>query len=351
MRSTICVICIILIFPCVLTAARLQLEVPQGLTEVYLLSAGTPSILEHLKGQMEQSVGHLGTKYQIDLLKDQAEQATMLVKEKKKAYSHKFNVLRQQYLDSISLSILSSDAEIFPSSSALGEVSFFYTIKNNSDRIISDITYIPKIGDITLPTTSSLILELIHPTTLKSGLGPKETLSNKGHEPEHFSFFIGELSKEEIKKIRSEFQRIFTLEIVDMHFTKKKGYKGQADVMGFKEAFVDQIELLQTSIKKARNEEQTKTASYNKAFAQFSKERDEELIRYRNSLEDLKKSAIRYQSRVDEKNRCAFENISAGTYFVYASNAQGRTIFEQRTIKENKNKIVINNMIKDPFAP
>jgi hypothetical protein len=351
MRSIICVVCSILIFPCVLPAAKLQLEVPPGLTEVYLLSAGTPVVLEHLRGQFEHSLGQLSVNYQIDLLKEQAEKATALVKEKEQAYSRKFDSLKQQYLDSISVSIISSDAEIFPASSALGEVSFFYTIKNLSDRIISDITYKPKIGGITLPTTSALILDLIHPVTLKSGLGPKETLSNKGHEPEHFSFFIGELSREELKKIRSELQKDFSIDIVDMHFTKKKGYKGQTNVVGFKEAFIDQLNLLQISIERAQADEHTKKASYNKAFARFSEDKDAELLRYRKSLEELKKTAIRYQERVDEKNRCTFESIPAGTYFVYAPNAQGIAIFEQTSVKEHKNNLMIGEMIKDPFAP
>ena len=351
MRSIICVICSILIFPCVLPAAKLQLEVPQGLTEVYLFSAGTPVVLEHLRGQFDDSLGQLSTKYQIDLLKEQAEKASALVKEKELAYSNKLDSLKQQYLASVSLSIISSEAEIFPASSALGEVSFIYTIKNNSDRIISDITYKPKIGGIMLPTTSALILDLIHPATLQSGLGPNETLSNKGHEPEHFSFFIGELSREELKKISSDLQKNFTIDIVDMHFTRKKGYKGQTKVLGFKEAFVDQLQLLQISIERARADEQTKRVSYNKAFERFSEDRDAARSLYGKALEDLKKTAVRYQERVDEKNRCTFENIPAGTYFVYAPNAQGTTIFEQITIKESTNKLMLSDMIKDPFAP
>lgn len=340
-----------LIFPGVLPAAKLQLEVPPGLPEVYLLSAGTPAVLQHLGDEFEQSIGQLSMNYQIDLLGEQAEKATALVKKKEQAYSSKFDSLKQQYLDSISFSIISSEAEIFPASSALGEVSFLYTIKNNSDRIISDITYKPKVGGITLPTTSALILELIHPATLISGLGPNGTLSNKGHDPEHFSFFIGELSREELKKISSGLKNNFTIDILDMHFTPKKGYKGQTDVLGFKEAFTDQLKLLQVSIERARVDEGTKKASYNKAFARFNEDKDTELMRYRKSLEDLKKTAVRYQVHVDEKNRSTFENIPAGTYFVYASNAQGSAIFEQITIKESRNKLMINDMIKDPFVP
>ena len=136
-----------------------------------------------------------------------------------------------------------------------------------------------------------------------------------------------------------------------MHFTRKKGYKGQTKVLGFKEEFVDQLQLLQISIERARADEQTIKASYNKAFARFSEDRDAALTLYGKALEDLKKTAVRYQERIDKKNRCTFENIPEGIYFVYAPKALGTTIFEQITIKESKNKLMISDMIKDPFAP
>ncbi|HPR51647.1 MAG TPA: hypothetical protein PLU81_07660 [Deltaproteobacteria bacterium] len=351
MRSIFCIVCSMLVFPCILPAESLQIEVPPGLKEVYLLSPGTSAVLEHLQGQFNDSLDQLSTKYQIDLLKEQEDKAAALAREKEQAYANKFESLKQQYLSSISLSIISSEAEIFPASSALGEVSFFYTIKNNSDRIISDITYRPKIGGITLPTTSALILDLIHPVTLKSGLGPNETLSNKGHEPEHFSFFIGELSREELKKISSEMKKDFTVDIVDMHFSQKKGYKGQTNVVGFKDAFSDQLQLMQISIERARADAQSKKASYNQSFKGFSNDKDAEAARYSETLNDLKKTAIRSRMRVDEKNRCTFENIPAGTYIVYAPNAQGKTVFEHVTISGSRNKLTLNEMIKDPFVP
>ena len=47
----------------------------------------------------------------------------------------------------------------------------------------------------------------------------------------------------------------------------------------------------------------------------------------------------------------SFENIPAGTYIVYAPNAQGKTVFEHVTISGNRNKLTLNEMIKDPFVP
>ncbi|MBN2297466.1 MAG: hypothetical protein JXM72_02675, partial [Deltaproteobacteria bacterium] len=237
MRSFITILCIVFFFPGIAPAAKLQLEVSPGFSQVYLLSQGTSTVLEHLKTRFDTAMEELNKNYQIDLLKEQADKAAILEQEKKDTYSEKFTSLRNTYLKSVSITIVGVDAQIFPSSSALAEVFFFFSIKNNSDRIITDITYKPVIGDIMLPTTSSLVLELIHPATLISGLSPGQTLSNKGYDPEHFSFFIGELSKEELGKIQQEMKTHFTVEVIDMHFTNKRGYKDQTRVLGFKEAF------------------------------------------------------------------------------------------------------------------
>ncbi|HHO75270.1 MAG TPA: hypothetical protein ENN05_02440, partial [Deltaproteobacteria bacterium] len=136
MRSFITIVCLVLIFPGVLSAAKLQLEVPDGLSEVYLLSEGTPSILNHLKTRFDQDIENLAKKYQIDVLKKQADKATILAQEKNEDYAERFNSLRNTYLKSVSLHIVGVETEISPSSSALAEVLFHFSIKNNSDRII-----------------------------------------------------------------------------------------------------------------------------------------------------------------------------------------------------------------------
>jgi hypothetical protein len=350
MRSISSIVFFILVFPCILTAARLQLEVPPGMTDVYLLSSGTPTVLKHLQDQLNLSLDQLNTKYQIETLKDQKEEATNFVKEKKQAYADKLASLQKLYMASLSLNILSTDAEVSPSSSALGDVSFFYSIKNNSDRIITDITYKPRIGEITLPTTSSLVLELIHPQTLKSGLGPKETISNKDHEPERFSFFIGELSKDELKKIQSEIKKDFAIEVIDMHFTKEKDYKGQTEVLEFERAFSSQLKPLQIAIAKAETEEQSIKTSLSNASSKFNKTKETVLNEYKKSLDDLKKTSVRYQIRPDEKNICIFENIPARKYVVYSRKTNGQALFTEIAVEDRNNKLMLNNMIKDPFS-
>lgn len=350
MRSINSVVFFILVFPCILAAARLQLEVPSGMTDVYLLSSGTPTILKHLQDQLNLSLDQLSTKYQVETLKGQKEKATNLVKEKNLAYANKLASLQAKYIKSLSLNILSTDAEISPSSSALGDVSFFYSIKNNSDQIITDITYKPKIGGIILPTTSSLMLELIHPQTLKSGLGPRETISNKGHEPERFSFFIGELSKEELKKIQTYIKKDFTIEVVDMHFSKEKGYKGQVEVLEFDRAFNSQLKPLQIAIANAEADEQSKKISFSNAFSKFNNARETLLNKHKKSLDDLKKTSVRFQMRPDEKNICTFENIPAKKYVVYSSKKNGQALFTEINVEDGKNKLMLNNMIKDPFS-
>lgn len=351
MRSIISIACLMLLFPCVISAARLQLEVPPGSSEIYLLSPGSAPVLKHLQGQMDLALGQLATRYQIDLLSAQRDRAQETVQQKQQAYTAMLASLREQYLGSISLSVLSTETEISPSSSALGDVAFFYVVKNNSDRIITDITYKPKIGGVTLPTTSSLVLEFIHPETLKSGLAPGETLSNQGHEPEDFSFFIGELSREEISQIKSEINGGFALEIMDMHFAQRKGYKDQTRVLGFEEAFTAQLQPLQRSITEAQARQKADSAAYEKAYRDYSQDRDTQLSTFRNSLEDLKQSSVRYQARLDDKNRCMFEDIAAGTYIVYARSVQGQALFTEITVHDKRQKLMLTTMVKDPFTP
>lgn len=351
MKSLISTVCFMLLFPCISTAAVLQLEIPQGLSDVYLLSPGTPSMLQHLRSQHEHAIEYIKQQYRIDTLKTLTEKADAIVKRYKQDYAAKLASLRHHYLDSVSLTIVSSEAELSPASSALGEISFIYRITNNSDRIITDISYTPMIAGIKLPTTSALILELIHPLTLKSGLGPGETLTNKGHDPEHFSFFIGELTKEEIKKIQSGIDKDFTIKIQNMHFTDKKGYKGQTTVMDFEQAFPSQLRQGRDAIQKAQTEKQEKVSSLNKAMAEYNEDKEKEFLRYKKSLEDLRKTAVRHQTQLDEKKRCTFENIASGTYYVYAHTQGGQTVFSEITVKDTKTKLVLNDMTKDPFMP
>ncbi len=351
MRSIITAICIVAILPGIVSAARLQLEVSPGFSEVYLLSEGTSSILDHLKAKADREIAELGETHQITILKERLDKASTLAQEKKEAYSQKFSSLRETYLESISVSINGVDAEIYPSSSALAEVYFYFSIKNNSDRIVTDIAYKPLIGDIILPTTSSLVLEFIHPATLVYGLGPGQTLTNKGYDPEHFSFFIGQLSKEELKEIQKNIKTHFSMEIIDMHFTDKRGYKDQTQILGFREAFESQLKAFKTAKEKAEADALKKKEAYDEALNAFKSDREGLEKNLKDSLEDLKKASIRSQTRPDEDNRCFFEGIDAGSYIVYASNAQGSALFTGITVKTGTTKLMVNDLTKDPFTP
>ncbi|HOO47770.1 MAG TPA: hypothetical protein PLM29_16180, partial [Deltaproteobacteria bacterium] len=351
MRSIITAICIVFILPGIVSAGRLQLEVPPGFSEVYLLSEGTSSILNHLKAKADAETAELSETHQVALLKERMDKASTLAQEKKKAYSGKFSSLRESYLKSLSVNIIGVDAEIYPSSSALAEVYFYFSVKNNSDRIVTDITYRPGIGDIILPTTSSLILEFIHPATLVYGLGPGQTLTNKGYDPEHFSFFIGQLSKEELKKIQENIKTHFSMEITDMHFTNKRGYKDQTQILGFRKAFESQLMNFQTAQEKAEADALKKKKAYDEAVNAFNHDRDALQRKLEDSLEDLKKASIRFTKSPDEDNRCVFDGIDAGNYLVYAKNAQGSALFTGITVETGNTKLTVTDLTKDPFTP
>ncbi len=220
----------ILIFltPAMLFAGSFQCALPPGIGEAYLLSEGTGAVLDHLKASYQAELEGAAAKHRVQELEEQASKAREALEAKRRAYDEKLSSLRREYISALAITLDSIEVSVSPSSSALGDVTFFYTAKNNSDRIITDITYRPLIRNISLSTTSSLVLEFINPATLISGIGPHETLTNRGHDPERFSFFISELSSQEIATLGKAGGRELDIEIIDMHFADRKGYKGQS---------------------------------------------------------------------------------------------------------------------------
>jgi hypothetical protein len=146
-------------------------------------------MLEYLK-RASLGVSRAQAEYRVDAL-ESSQGGPRTYKGKKKAYSDRLNAIRNNYLSLVSVTIHSVKANINPSTSTLGDVSFYFTARNNSDRIVTDIIYKPLIKGRGLSTTTSLVLEFLDPRTMKSGLGARETMTNQGHEAEKFTFFIG----------------------------------------------------------------------------------------------------------------------------------------------------------------
>ena len=351
MRLLWFIACLSLIFPASAYPARLNVKVPQGITEVRLLSPGTSSVLEHYNSQLKSYLKTADEKYRIDQLSSEVNEASFKVEKTDRAYKERIDELRRQYISKISITIHSASAQISPES-ALGDITFSYTAKNNSDRIISDITYKPLLYKTTLSISSSLILEFMNPITYVSGLSPGESITNVGHDPEHFSFFLSELTDKDIKKAQSSLPGGFTIDIKDIHFVSQKTYKGKSKEMDVKEAFAAQLTPFQVASGQAKEEYKTKTAALSRARELYEKETHGILKWYHDEMEDLKQSSLRYQTPVDpKKGRGVIDSIKPGKYYIYASNPNRQAIFEEIAIEEGKNKIKINTLKKDPFEP
>lgn len=342
---------LILVLPATTYAARLQCILPPEVTEACLLSGGTTAVLKHFRGQSDVEFRKLRAEYQMDILEDQARKAETLINEKKQAYSGKVAEIRKNYLSMLEITIHSSQAAINPSTSALGDVTYFFTAKNNTDKTITDITYKPIIDGKGLPTTTSLVLEFLDPQTLKSGLGPHETMTNLGHDPEKFSFFIGEIPPEELNKIRSAFGRAFSINVVDMHFSYQKGYKGQMKPLTFSEAFSGLLRPMQTAVEQAEADAIAKKGAYSSAVKEYTARQAKTNSFLKKSLDDLKASSVRYSAHPDKKGRYVFDDVAPGSYIVYASNGKGRAVFESIAVGEKKQKETYIQMKKDPFVP
>ncbi|MDT8273109.1 MAG: hypothetical protein RRA35_07925, partial [Desulfomonilia bacterium] len=223
---------------------------------------------------------------------------------------------------------------------------------NSSDRIITDITFRPSIGSKVLPTTTALVLEFIHPQTLKLGLAPGETMTNNGHDPERFQFFIGNLSQEVLQQIRSDLSGSFAIEVLDLHFSSEKGYKGHIRVMDVEEAFEAQLKPIRNTLMKTETELASRRNALALAQEAFSSDRRKVMAEYTSAVEKLKRSSLRYKSAVDsKKGRSIFEDINVGTYLLYATNETGEAIFEEINVHEGKNQLMIHALRKDPFLP
>ena len=96
---------------------------------MYLLLGGT-AVLEHFRAQADARIKKLRTDYQIDALERQTAEADSMIEEKKKLYADRLSNLRRN------ISETHPHAEFVQgsmtlSSSALGDVVYYFTAKNN----------------------------------------------------------------------------------------------------------------------------------------------------------------------------------------------------------------------------
>ncbi len=351
MRLLLPCICLMLLLPADIHAARVVVAVPQGVQEVRLLSAGTASVLDLLRQRLQAQLKDSGVRTQVDRLEKEVAQASAAITSAEKSYADQIEALRKQYIRDISLTIHSADDQITPES-ALGEISFVYTVRNGSSRIISDITYRPLVGNLALPITSSLVMEFLNPKTLIYGLGPGESLSNQGGDPERFSFFLSELKGNEIKQIKASMPAGFSIQITDVHFVSQKGYKGQSKIMDVKEAFAGQLSAYQAASQEAKDSHTRKTEALARAKKVYASETKGSLDEFRSRSSDLKRTSVRYRAEVKPTKRTAtMDHVEPGKYFVYAPASRGKAAFQEVTVTRGTTKLTIETLKKDPFDP
>jgi hypothetical protein len=351
MRLLLTTICFLLLLPINAFPARLIVTVPQGITEVEILSKGTLAVLDHLKERLNSGLKEANNRYQLNKLESELKASALKVVQSDMAYKEKIDSLRKQYIAKVPITIHSANAQI-TKASALGEISFTYTVHNNSDKIISDIIYKPLIGNTPLPITTMLVLEFINSKNLISGLAPGESLTNQGSDLEHLSFFLSELTDKDINRIKASMPGGFSFDVTDIHFVSQKGYKGQTKVMDVKEAFADVLKAYQGASMRAHDENKEKTGALATAKGLFERDTKGTISDFKTRSNDLKKASRRYKGDVDpKKNRATIQSIKPGKYYVYATSTTGKAIFEEITIEEGNNKIKIETQKKDPFEP
>lgn len=351
-RKLLIVALLIFALPFPLPAARLLCSLPRGLPSAFLLSGGTLAMMDYEKARAQAALRKLESEYRIDGSGAGTKKGSGQAALARQAYQARAEALRKHCISLLNIRLVSVRADINPSSSALAEVAYVYAAKNSSDRIITDVSYRPLMSGKPLSTTSTFVLEFMDPATMKSGLGPGETLTNQGHDPEKFSFFLSEVSPEEARAMQSGFDRKFSIEVVDMHFTDRKDYKGQFKPQTFEEAFAPALAPLGRTVKQAEARAKALDESESRVLREFRARKDALTAQEFRALEGLKKSAVRSSATPDRKGRCVFTDVAPGTYFLYAGNGSGRAVFEKITVgSERKLRKTVTGMKKDPFVP
>lgn len=170
-------------------------------------------------------------------------------------------------------------------------------------------------------------------------------------ELERVSFFIEELSDRQLEFIKAHIGDSFRIDIVDLRFLNKIGYKGQTKVMDVKEAFKSRLKPLMDLAKQARMEKETQKERYKNALDEYNQARDKAIAQFKNASGDLKEASFRYSAKEGKNNRYMFKKITPGRYILYAKAGKNLAIFQPVEIKDTKQELTVDNIIKDPFLP
>lgn len=341
---------VLFLVPGLLEASSLKIVLPSGFKDAFLLSPGTSAVLDHMRGRLTGSLDDLSAQYNVGALKEELDKAQALSANRREIYRQGGKAIREQYISKLNITITSATANLSTESS-MGEIVFTYTATNTSDRIISDIIYTPRIGEKKIPVASKLVLEFIDAKSFKSGLAPGQSIGNTPDNPERFSFFVGEVSKQDMQYIKANVSTAFALDIHDLHFMNAIGYKDQSQILDAEHAFQARLKELEEGGTTAQRDAEAKAEAYARALNAYNLAKEDVVKRFKAEASELKKASLRAQAVVDKKNRCVFKDIEPGSYYVYASNPEGNAVFQSVEVGQGRAKKQINAVVRDPFLP
>jgi len=330
-----------------LNAAEVEVKLPAGYASAQLLSPGTAAVLQHYRSQLDRELKRLDDQYQLKAKQAAYQKATQDLTASRARLDQHLAKLRQDCIARIHVKIVSASLTDMGSSSAMGDINFYYSVTNNTGRIIGSLIYHPTVGQLKIPTASSLYLDLIDFSTMRFGLPSGTSLSNQGVHPEQFSFFAENLNQSQIAMLKRSLNSGLTLQIEDVKFLRQTGFKGQTQELGFEEAYAGEIRPYRDAVN--RNEAAVKSSQQlaDSARAALNAAKQSHEAVFTSSATSLLAAAPRYSS-----TSSLFNNVAPGTYYLFATGKHGQALFEKVTIKaERHQKITAGKIIANPFRP
>ncbi len=332
-------------------AVDLDIFVPAGTGDVQLLSPGTTAVLSHLKVELKSRLDALTRRHALVKLKLESDSARHLYRIRSNEYESEVNSIKSHYMTKLVIRVTDARAIIAPDASTMGEIYFRYRAKNTSDRVIASITYRPTIGSIVVPTPTPLVLEFLDPATLEFGLAPGKDMADTSSQPEKFSFFVGELTAKDVDFVRRNISKEFRLDVVDIRFADRVGYKDQTRIMDVRRAFASRLRPLLEKVHNARAVAMEKEAMYKNALVAYNREKTDLLKRFAASVTSLKKSALRYRCKQKDKGRYTARGVEPGQYVIYSKRPNDMAVFYTIEVRGKAQTIKIPSIRKDPFIP
>lgn len=326
-------------------ATEVAVELPAGYGAPQLLSPGTDAVLRHYRTQLDRELERLDAQYQLSQRQAALKQAELDLNSSRSRLSREAERLKQRSIAQVHVRIISAALTDLGSSSTMGDITFYYTVTNSTGRIVGSLLYRPVVGQLRIPTTSSLYLDLIDFATMRFGLAPGASLSNQGTHPENLSFFVGELKGEQLAQIKRSIATDFKLEVVDLKFLRQTGFKGQTQALSFEEAFAAELGPYRASVgrsERALSEARTLAAA---AARGLNAAKQQHLGRFVQASATLQSAARRYQAG-------GFSDVEPGVYWLYAKGPAGRVIFERVRVKAARRQAIeALSPRPDPFKP